>query len=214
MDRCSLEPDLESVTLDREVAEPICHHFMTGNTSDVTQILNRWVAGEESARDRLVEKVYFELKKIAQSRFVSERANHTLQPTALVHEAYLKLIQAENSSWENRVHFIAVSARIMRQILIDSGRRKQALKRQMPDAQTLIMGSDELENEKIDLMQLEDALNRLEQLAPRQAQIVELRYFGGLTVPEVAAVLEVSEATVNREWRTARSWLYLQLEQA
>lgn len=182
-------------------------------SADVTQILNRWAAGEESARERLIEQVYFELKKIARSRFAAERANHTLQPTALVHEAYLKLVKAENSSWENRVHFIAVSARVMRQILVDSGRRKQAMKRQMPDAQTLIIGSDELENQKIDLLQLENALNRLEKLAPRQAQVVELRYFGGLTVPEVSAVLNVSEATVNREWRTARSWLYLQLGQ-
>ena len=181
-------------------------------SADVTQMLNRWAAGEEGVRERLIEQVYFELKKIAHSRFASERANHTLQPTALVHEAYLKLVQSENASWQNRVHFIAVSARIMRQILVDSGRRKQALKRQMPEVQTLIAGSDELENEKIDLLLLEDALNRLEQLAPRQAQIVELRYFGGLTVPEVAAVIDVSEATVNREWRSARSWLYLQLK--
>ncbi|MEM7054014.1 MAG: ECF-type sigma factor [Pseudomonadota bacterium] len=181
-------------------------------SGDVTQMLNRWAAGEEAARDRLVEQVYFELKKIARSRFALERASHTLQPTALVHEAYLKLVQSENASWENRVHFIAVSARVMRQILVDSGRRKQALKRQAPDAQTLIVGSDELENEKINLLLLEDALVRLEQLSPRQAQVVELRYFGGLTVPEVAAVLDVSEATVNRAWRSARSWLYLQFQ--
>lgn len=202
----------ESVTLGKRELRPFLQISMT-QSADVTQMLNRWAAGEEGARERLIEQVYFELKKIAHSRFAAERANHTLQPTALVHEAYLKLVQSENASWQNRVHFIAVSARVMRQILVDSGRRKQALKRQAPEAQTLIAGSDELENEKIDLLLLEDALNRLEQLAPRQAQIVELRYFGGLTVPEVAAVLEVSEATVNREWRTARSWLYLQLEQ-
>lgn len=202
----------ESVTLGKRELRPFLKISMT-QSADVTQMLNRWAAGEEGARERLIEQVYFELKKIAHSRFAAERANHTLQPTALVHEAYLKLVQSENTSWQNRVHFIAVSARVMRQILVDSGRRKKALKRQMPEAQTLIAGSDELENEKIDLLLLEDALNRLEQLAPRQAQIVELRYFGGLTVPEVAAVLEVSEATVNREWRTARTWLYLQLEQ-
>ena len=201
----------ESVTLGKRELRPFLQISMT-QSADVTQMLNRWAAGEEGVRERLIEQVYFELKKIAHSRFAAERANHTLQPTALVHEAYLKLVQSENASWQNRVHFIAVSARIMRQILVDSGRRKQALKRQMPEAQTLIAGSDELENEKIDLLLLEDALNRLEQLAPRQAQIVELRYFGGLTVPEVAAVIDVSEATVNREWRSARSWLYLQLK--
>lgn len=178
---------------------------------EVTQVLKRWSAGDEQAREELIERVYDELKVIARARLGMERADHTLQPTALVHEAWLKLVRGEQVDWQDRAHFIAVSARVMRQILVDSGRRKRAAKRNDDQAPTLFVPTVQNEDERVDILDLDDALVRLEALDESQARLVELRYFGGLTIPEAAAAMNVSVATANRSWRAARTWLYMTL---
>jgi len=178
---------------------------------ELTTVLRRWSGGDERAREELVERVYAELKQLARARFSGERAGHTLQPTALVHETYLKLIQGEQVSWHDRMHFIAVSARIMRQILVDSGRRRNADKRRGDAGDALVLQSGRGEEDTVDLLALDQAMERLEALDPDQARVVELRYFGGLSIEETAAAMEISVATVNRYWRAARAWLYLQL---
>ncbi len=179
---------------------------------DLTSKLHRWTDGDVAARDELVALVYAELKSIARQQLRGERCNHTLQPTALVHEAYLKLINIEQVDWQDRVHFIAVSARIMRQILVDSGRRKRAGKRQPDTPLTILTGHQKNSDEVVDVLALDAAMHELEALNPTHANVVELRYFGGLTIPETAAALNVSTPTVNRAWRSARAWLYLQLQ--
>ena len=161
-----------------------------------------------------MNRVYAQLRQIAQVRLDGERSNHTLQPTALVHEAWLKIVQGEKVDWHDRVHFIAVAARAMRQILIDSGRRRQAAKRQAPEPTTVFLqasGDSDYSDKRVDLIALDQALERLETLDKDQARVVELKYFGGLTIDEIAVATSVSEATVNRQWRSARSWLFLEL---
>lgn len=184
---------------------------MAEQPGEITQVLHRWSQGDRAAGDDLMKRVYAQLRQIAQHRLSGERADHTLQPTALVHEAYLKIVQGEAVPWQDRVHFIAVAARAMRQIIIDSGRRRQAAKRQMPDSPTLFLQSSGDEDRTVDLMALDEALRRLESLDERQARIVELKYFGGLTTDEIATVMDLSPATINRNWRAARSWLFLEL---
>jgi len=185
---------------------------MIDAAADVTEILHRWSDGDEQAREVLIEHLYLELKNIARSQLQSERGNHTLQPTALVHEAWLKLVKIDQITWQDRVHFIAVSARIMRQILVDSGRRKRASKRQPEPALTISAMSPQPSDEALDVLALDAAMSQLEALNPMHANVVELRYFGGLTIPETAAALNVSTPTVNRAWRAARSWLYLHMQ--
>jgi len=180
-------------------------------SSDMTRLLRRWSSGDESAREELSAGIYFELKRLARIQFSGERAGHTLQPTALVNEAWMKLIQGDQVDWHGRSHFMAVAARVMRQILIDSGRRKRAAKRQGPGPITVGL-IEEGGSAVVDLLALDQALDQLEELDANQARIVELRYFGGLTIPETAEVLDVSTATVNRAWRAARAWLFLQIE--
>jgi RNA polymerase sigma factor (TIGR02999 family) len=178
---------------------------------DITRILKRWSMGESDARDQVIEAVYSELKRVARAQLSGERANHTLQPTALVNEAYLKLLGVDRLQANDRVHFIAVAARMMRQILIDSGRRKQAGKRNNDVAPTLIYGTPTGQTEAIDLLALDEALLKLEALHPDQARLVEMRYFGGLTIEETAAAMDISPSTAKRHWRAAKAWLYLQL---
>ncbi len=185
---------------------------MTDASQDLTAVLKRWSQGDTGARDEVIEQLYAELKRMARSQLARERADHTLQPTALVNEAWLKLEGIDRLKVNDRVHFIAVAARMMRQILIDSGRRKQAGKRTNDQPPSLLYGTTDGQTQMIDLMALDDALNRLEVLHPEQARVVELRYFGGLTIEETAAALDVSLSSAKRYWRTARAWLYLQLE--
>ena len=187
---------------------------MSDSAGDVTRILRRWSEGDTSGRDELIEQIYAELKRVARSQLSRERANHTLQPTALVNEAYLKLLGVERIDVNDRVHFIAVAARMMRQILIDSGRRKQAGKRNPEPPPSVLLGTPSGQTESIDLMALDNALNKLEGLQPEQAKVVELRYFGGLTIEETAAALDISISSAKRYWRSARAWLYLQLNEA
>ena len=184
---------------------------MSEQPGEITTVLRRWSGSDERARQELVDRVYAELKQLARARFTGERADHTMQPTALMHETYLKLIQGDQVPWQDRVHFIAVSARIMRHILVDSGRRRRAAKRQGGPSEALLLSSGRTEDEAIDVLALDQALTRLGALDPQQARVVELRFFGGLTIEETAAAMDISVATVNRYWRAARTWLFLEL---
>ncbi len=178
-----------------------------------TQCLRRLRAGETRAADELLPLVYDELRAIAAARLRQERINHTLQPTALVHEAYLKLVDQRDAIVEDRAHFIAVAAEAIRRILIDHARSRQAAKRQAPGAGVSV--HDELaapaDEPAVDYLALDEALRRLAQLNERQAKVVELRFFGGLGVEETARVLGVSENTVKGDWRVARAWLETQI---
>jgi len=179
---------------------------------DLTNLLQAWAGGDTQALERLVPVVYGELRRIAQRCISHENPGQTLQATALAHEAYLRLLGCRNVSWQNRAHFFAVAARQMRHILIDIARSKNQLRRGCSPKRVSLEEAPELSDEKSsELLALEDALKDLEKLDPRKAQIVEMRYFGGLTVGETAAVLRVSDRTVMRDWETARVWLYRQL---
>ena len=187
---------------------------MTTSPQDgsVSRLLRAWGRGDLQARDELVPVVYRELRRRAGAYLRRERSDHTLQPTALVHEAYLRLTAQDRVAWQNRAHFFAIAAQMMRRVLVDHAREHQAAKR--PGAHLKVMLDDRIgaaQPRACELIMVDEALIELERIDPRQAQIVELRYFGGLSEPEVAAVLSVSRATVTREWQTARAWLYRRL---
>ncbi len=179
----------------------------------ITHFLDRWNAGDRDARDELIPLVYHELRHLARRSLAGQRPNHTLQSTALVHEAYLRLARHDRARWQNREHFFAVASRVMRQILVDHARRARAAKRGGApvtlEIDAAVAGPDRRE---IDLVALDDALHALAALDPRQSQIVELRFFGGLSIDDVSKLLGISPATVKRNWATARSWLYAELQ--
>src|SRR6266478_1016308 len=180
--------------------------------SETTQLLRAWASGDQGALEQLTPRVYDELRRIAGRFMRDERPGRTIQTTALVHEAYLKLIDVTNVDWQHRAHFFAVSAQIMRRILLDRARRRVAAKRggaaprvnldEVPD-----IGSGRAR----ELIALDDALNTLAKVDPRKAQVIELRFFGGLSVEETAEVLKVSSDTVKRDWKLARAWLLAEL---
>lgn len=187
--------------------------FRTSDDHEVTQLLADLRQGAPDVRDHLFSLVYNELRRIASNHMRRERADHTLQATALVHEAYLQLVDQNRISWQGRAHFFGIAAQLMRRILVDHARGQKALKRG-GDSQKISLddtigvsaaGSPVLFDE------LDEVLTRLQALDPDQGQIVELRFFGGLTVEEVAEVMGTSTATVEREWRMARAWLHQQL---
>jgi RNA polymerase sigma factor (TIGR02999 family) len=178
----------------------------------VTELLAKWQAGDEEAFRALVPQLYKELRRLARYHLQRERPDHTLQATALVHEAYLRLTRQGPVHLENRAHFLAVSAQPMRQILVEHARRRRAAKRDGGHKVTL-EGAESLQEEPaVDLMALDDALKGLARLDPQQSRIVELRFFGGLTIEETAEALKISAATVKREWATARVWLHHQMK--
>ena len=183
---------------------------MDATGHDVTELLRAWSDGDTGARDRLMPLVYDELRRRAAAYLRRERKGQTLQATALVHEAYVRLIGPGDRPWTSRTHFLAIAALSMRQVLVDRARRRAAAKRG-GDAERLTLDDAMLAapeaGETIDLVALDDALNRLAALDPLQARIVELRYFGGLTVEETAAAVKVSPATVKRHWTLARAFL-------
>jgi len=187
---------------------------MPDESGQVTALLTRLRRGDQRAAEQLVPLVMDELRRLARYYLKDERTGHTLQPTALVHEAYLKLAGYQNLNWESRSHFIGVAASLMRQILIDSARRHRAAKRgqhfeQVPlDEQRDFLAVERSE----ELLALDEALHRLEKMNSRKSRIVELRYFGGLSVEETAEALGVSAITVKRDWATARAWLRAELE--
>ena len=185
---------------------------MEDRTGSVSRLLRAWGRGDLQARDELVPVVYRELRRRAGAYLRRERSDHTLQPTALVHEAYLRLTAQDRVAWQNRAHFFAIAAQMMRRVLIDHARERLAAKR--PGAHLKVLLDDGIgaaQPPSCELMMVDGALVELARIDPRQAQIVELRYFGGLSEQEVADVLSVSRATVSREWQTARAWLYRRL---
>ncbi len=203
------------------VAEKLQVHSRTGvarvaeaPSQSVSELLVKWQAGDQQALQVLIPLVYSELRRIAQYHLRQERPDHTLQSTALVHEAYLRLMKQGPAEIENRPHFLAVASRLMRQILVDHARGHRAAKRggglklELNDA----IGAQKPQN--MDLVALDDALNELAKLDPQQTRIVELRFFGGLSIEETAEIVGVSPTTVKREWATARAWLRREVQKA
>lgn len=179
----------------------------------VTELLVRWNDGDLAARDALIPLVYNELRRVAKKNLAGQRSDHTLQATALVHEAYLRLVNRKAANWQGRVHFFALAAQMMRQILVDHARMRNAAKRGGGAFTVLleegVAGEAEI---NLDLIGLDRAMKRLASLDARQSQIVELRFFGGLSIEEAARVVDVSPATAKREWATARVWLHHAME--
>lgn len=180
----------------------------------ITQLLKEWSDGRREALDALMPLIYEELRRQAGRYLKKERGNHTLQTTALINEAYLKLIDQREVVWQNRTHFFAIAAQSMRRILVDYARERHREKRggaaeNLPLDEALTVASSE---KSVDLVALDEALNRLAKFDARQARIVELRYFSGLSIDETAEILGVSNVTVRRDWDLAKSWLQLQLK--
>ena len=179
---------------------------------NVTELLTAWARGDRRALDRLVPVVHGELYRLARRQMAGERVGHTLQPTALVNEAFLRLVNIQNAHWENRSRFFALSARLMRQILVDAARSRRGqkrggeLRRVLFDERLLVVDT------RYDLVALDEALSALAVIDSRRAQVVELRFFGGLTVEETAQALDVSSDTVMRDWKLARAWLLRELK--
>lgn len=178
-------------------------------SNQVTELLARWSKGEDDAREKLVPLVYDELRQVARRCLASQPRDQTLQSTALVHEAYLRLVGRSDVHWQNRVHFFAVAARMMRGILVDHARMHGAAKRG-GNAVTLVLDDAVAlpKKKELDVLALDEALTGLAALDARQGQIVELRFFGGLSIEDTSRVLSISPATVKREWATARLWLH------
>ena len=184
----------------------------TPPTHAVTRLLLAWRDGDTAASEQLMALVYNDLRQVARGYLQRERADHTLQPTALVHEAYLRLVDDSQIQWQSRAHFYGVAARVMRRVLVDHARRQAAAKRggdlardiPLQDADTIAAPD---QGDRVDLLALDDALDSLGRTYPRQSEVVELRYFGGLSPREIGEVLQVTERTVSRDWEFARAWL-------
>jgi RNA polymerase sigma factor (TIGR02999 family) len=175
----------------------------------VTALLKRWRHGDSAALEKLVPLVYSELRRIAARQLRRERPNHTLQPTALVHEAYLKLVDQHRIEWQNRAQFFGVAAQLIRRILVDDVRNRRTVKRGAGTLKvTLDDAVSEPARENIDLVKLDDALLSLAAKDEQQSRVVELRFFGGLSIEETAEVLRISPSTVKRDWAAAKAWLY------
>lgn len=182
-------------------------------SDDITRLLNAWAGGDSDALPHLIERVYPELRKIAASRLRSERREHTLQPTSLVNEAYMRLAHQSDKVWQNRTHFYAVAARVVRAVLIDHARARRRVKRgagvpsvELTDAQGAVAAP------AVDLLDLDAALQALEAIDPERARIVELRHFAGLSIEETAEALGVSPSTVKRGWLAAKAWIKRRLD--
>ncbi|HEX8369041.1 MAG TPA: sigma-70 family RNA polymerase sigma factor [Pyrinomonadaceae bacterium] len=183
------------------------------NSLQITQLLKKWSEGNQEVLDKLMPLVYEELRRQASRYRRRERANHTLQTTALIHEAYLKLIDQNQVEWQNRTHFFAIAAQAMRRILVDYARERNRDKRggaaeNLPLEEAAFVVSEE---KNVDLVALDEALNRLAEFDERQARVVELRYFSGLSIDETADILGISNVTVRRDWNMAKAWLHRQI---
>ncbi|HBB98222.1 MAG TPA: RNA polymerase subunit sigma-70 [Blastocatellia bacterium] len=183
-------------------------------SENVTQLLVKWSAGDQTALEKLMPLVYSELRRLASNYLRRERQNHTLQPTALVNEAYLKLVAQRKPRWQNRAQFYGVAAQMMRRILVDHARQNKAAKRGGSDQERLSITSAGQLGEKpdIDLLALHEALEELKMFDSQQERIVELKFFGGLSIDETAEVLGIGHATVERDWKMARAWLRRKLD--
>ena len=187
---------------------------MEENPQKITQLLNQWSNGDAEVLDDLMPLVYKELRRQASRYLRRERANHTLQPTALINEAYLKLINQRDVKWQNRAHFFAIAAQAMRRILVDYAKTRNREKRggaaeNLPLDEAYAIVSKE---KSVDLVALDEALNKLAQFDERQAKVVELRYFSGLSIDETAEVLGVSNVTIRRDWNMAKAWLHQEIK--
>lgn len=182
---------------------------MTAPTEEITELLANWSRGEKAALERLVPLVYPELRRIAKRQMARENPDHTLQTSALINEAYLKLVDREKVDWRNRAHFFAVSAQVMRHILIDHA-RKYLYNKRGAGAQHVPLEEATIAEEKrsTELVALDEALNALATLDPRRSQIVELKFFGGLNAEQISEIIGISPSTVQREWRAAKAWLH------
>jgi RNA polymerase sigma factor (TIGR02999 family) len=183
------------------------------SSPQISRLLAGWRQGDEQARDALIPLVYDELRRLARQRLWHQRPDHTLQSAALVNEAYLRLVQKESPQWQNRAHFFGVAAQMMRRILVDYARNRQAAKRG-GGAQRVTLETEfaPAHQPEVDLVALDDALNKLAALDAQQSQLIELRYFGGLSIEETAEIMGISPATVKREWATAKAWLQRELK--
>ena len=181
-------------------------------SNQITELLVRWSQGEKAAREELVPLVYDELRRLARHCLAGQRRDHTLQSTALVHEAYVRLVGHSSVRWDDRVHFFAVASQLMRRILVDEARKKGAAKR---GGDRLTVTLDEqlapAKQREVDVVALDDLLNELTRMNSQQARIVELRFFTGLSIEETARALGVSPATIKRDWAVARAWLYREM---
>ena len=179
---------------------------------DVTQLLIQATSGDRAAMDELLPRIYGELRRLAGGYFKNERGNHTLEPTALVHEAYLRLVDQSRVQWQSRAHFLGVAANMMRRILIDHARRHSAEKRGKGfEIIPLTAAQVAAEERNAEVIAVDTALQEMAKVDPQLSRIVELRYFGGLSIEETAGVMETSPATINRQWRLAKAWLHSQL---
>jgi RNA polymerase sigma factor (TIGR02999 family) len=185
---------------------------MATRLKDISGLLVEWGKGNESAGDELIPLVYAQLHRLAARHMARERTDHSLQATALVNEAYLRLVDQRQARWQNRAHFFALASRIMRRILVDHARRRGYVKHG-GDAHQVSLDDAMIVSKSTapDVVALDDALNSLAAIDPRKSQVVELRYFGGLSIEEAAEVLKVSPITVRRDWNTAKAWLYREL---
>ena len=185
---------------------------MRSDPDDITLLLSKITAGDREAQAKLISVVYDELHRLASHYMRQERPDHTLQPTALVHEAFLKLFEQQDTTWENRRHFFAVAAQVMRRILVDHARTRNAQKRgagrQRVELESAIVWAEDRPRE---LLAIDEALTRLAEWDARQCQVVELRFFGGLSIDETAEILGVSARTIKRDWSMARAWLHGEL---
>jgi RNA polymerase sigma factor (TIGR02999 family) len=182
------------------------------DNADVTALLLAWNQGEDAARNRLIEVVYPELRRVARNHLRRERGDHSLTPTALVHETYVKLVDLQRVQWQSRAHFFAMSARLMRRILVDHARARAAAKRGGSQTVAIDTADVGVTPISIDVLALDTALEKLAAVDERQGRLVELRFFAGLTVEETAAVLDVAPITVKRDWAFARAWLFRELQ--
>jgi RNA polymerase sigma-70 factor, ECF subfamily len=180
-------------------------------SENVTQLLRAWGRGDEAARDELIPLVYETLRGIAHHHLRGERAGHSLETSALINEAYLKLVE-QSVSWQNRAHFFGIAARLMRELLVDHARARHRLKRGGDQQQISLTAAAEIaQEEAVDLLALDEALAKLAEVDLQRSRIVELRFFGGLTIEETAQVMGISTPTVERGWRAARAWLQTEL---
>jgi RNA polymerase sigma factor (TIGR02999 family) len=185
---------------------------MNPSRNELTALLTAWTSGDAAAFEKLSEVVYNELRRLARNQMRQERPGHTLQATALVHEAFVRIMDWKNVEWKNRAHFFAVAAQMMRRILVDHARARRNLKRGGEWKQVTLTAAEFLPlNMHADLVAVDDALRALERADPRKGRVVELRFFGGLTVEETAEVLKISSDTVLNDWRFAKSWLLRKL---
>jgi RNA polymerase sigma factor (TIGR02999 family) len=185
---------------------------MAAVVTEVTDLLRAWRSGEAQHSERLLGLLYADLKRVAQRQLARERRGHTLQTTALVHEAYLRLVDQRRVDWRDRGHFFAVAATVMRRLLVDRARARLAGKRGPPPLSLTAAGDRGAGDPAFEVLDLDRALEKLATAFPRPARVVELRFFGGLEMTEIAAVLEVTERTVKRDWAFARAWLLRELE--